>query len=373
MADNTEDLFGSLDFMGDDFLADDSIDTGASDDITNTTDDDEPLIVDSTIDDDNGDGSPDDKGLPSSPISVFASALHEKGFLSSFDSEEFNKFVAEHDGDEYEAFFEFVNKEIDNRADFIKGSLQEDQLEYLTALANGVPDNVYRESKAKEVEYLKITEDSIEDDTDLQRKLYTDFLKQTTKFTDEKIAKLVKQKEDLGELAEEALEALPVLKNGHKDRIAAEQERAARQMELDKERKLAELETLKNKVESTSEIIPNVKLTPVVQKKMFDILTKPAAQTKTGQSLNAIQAARMENPMEFDIKLAYLFNLTDGFKNMKSLASNATTSAVKTLKETLDRDKANLFIQTGKGSNFSTSSTKDVDTNDMLKSLKSFL
>jgi hypothetical protein len=285
-----------------------------------------------------------------SPIVSFASALHEKGVISSFDKEKFEKAMEENDEEgAYEALFETLNSELEERSLSFLNQLNDNQKEYLLALKNGIPEKDFIESKTKNLEYTKITKSDLEEDITLQRKVYKEFLKMTTKFSEEKIDKLVSQKEALDELYEEATDALPELQNAHKSFIerTLQENRAKEEAAIKANEEM--VKRLKENIENTTEIIPGIKLNKTIQEKVFKSMTTPVYEDpNTGALVNAVVAKRMENPIEFEKRLHYLFILTKGFEDFSAITGNVKSSAVRKLKEQLDK---NTGFKTSGGTN----------------------
>lgn len=304
-------------------------------------------------------GAPKHK-VDSSPILPLASALHEKGLLSSFNQEEFDKKVSEeYDGDAYEALFDYIDEEINKRSDFIHSSLNAEQREYLNALASGIPTNFYANAKANQVKYESITEDTLSEDEDLQESVMREYLKATTKFSDTKIDKLIKDKKDLGDLLDESVEAVSELRELSKNQIANAKKEQERLEQEAAENNRKQLEQIKKNIEETTEIL-GFKLNKKLQDTIYKSLTTPVTKTPDGTYLNALAAKRAENPVEFEKKLHFLFHITKGFEDFTTLKKPVKTTAIQELKDALD-GKKNTAFKTGKA----TSSNKhNIDFDD---------
>jgi hypothetical protein len=295
--------------------------------------------------------------VDSSLLLPLASALHEKGLLSSFNEEEFNKKVKEeYDGDAVEAFLDFVDIEIENRANFINSALNQEQRAYLEALATGIPTDFYASQKANQVKYETISEDELENSEELQKNVVKDYLKATTKFSDSKIDKVITDKLDTGALLEEAKEAVVELKSISKDAIEKakkEQERSTKEFE---EQNRRQLESIKEDISKTVDIL-GIKINKKLQDTIYQSMTVPVKKTPDGVYLNALAAKRAENPLEFEKKLHFLFHITKGFEDFEPLKKPVKSSAVQELKEVLDSRRQTTF-KSGK-----TSSSRKHDTN----------
>jgi hypothetical protein len=108
-----------------------------------------------------------------------------------------------------------------------------------------------------------------------------------------------------------------------------------------------------------------VKINAQTKTKIYEALTTPSVQTDSGQWLNPIYAKRAENPKEFDIKLAYLFNVGIFDGKWDKIMNTAKTGAVKDLEDKL---KIGTSVQkTGEMRMEATDKSKDV-----LKSMEVF-
>jgi hypothetical protein len=123
---------------------------------------------------------------------------------------------------------------------------------------------------------------------------------------------------------------------------------------------------LKDTVTSLDEIIPGHKITKPTKTKIEDLLTKPVKQLDNGQVLNGVWAKRVENPIEFDAKLAYFINLGLFDGKMDVLKKAAKTSATSELEKHL-KNSGNHF---GSGKLPKTGSKPNKETNDMLSSMR---
>ena len=148
----------------------------------------------------------------SSPILPFASLLQEKGFLPHLDMDEFSN-----EEDQIDALTSAIRNEISIANEGFINSFPKELLDMARAVANGVPVSQLRESKLQELEYTTISEDKLTEDTNLQKKLVRNYLKEKG-FKDAKIEREVTRYEDLGDLETEAKDALEELKTISKEK-----------------------------------------------------------------------------------------------------------------------------------------------------------
>ena len=266
--------------------------------------------------------------------SSLASALQEQGILSSLDPEK-DKIESVED------LMEVFNRELSTR-EF--SDLTDTQKEYVKALRNGIPEEEVKEYLSVTNDLNSITEDELRNNADLRQELIKqDFIKQGLNET--KAAKLAKLSADSGEDEADALEALISLRENITKEYQSKLQ-AQEQAKLDAQKKQEEdLARLKKEVNSVKEIIPGLKLTSAEKEKLYEQMTKPAGQVN-GQPISAIQKKRMENPMDFEVKLNYLFKITNGFENFDKIVKKTKSSSIKELEKQL---KGNTFSPGGSG------------------------
>lgn len=190
-----------------------------------------------------------------------------------------------------------------------------------------------------------VTEDQVKEDQDIASKVYSNYLRETTKFSDSKIQREVERLKELGTLEDEAAEMLPELSKIYKDR-ELESLTSVKQKEQEAQKVLLkQIEELNNYVDTTDEVA-GLKLSKSLKdkwKKEFSLIDVETEQGKT--KLQPIQAQRLHNPQEFDA-LMRLYNAIGLFKYdnrsksykpdfsaLKSLGSNEATQKLKQIVE----------------------------------------
>ena len=201
-------------------------------------------------------------------------------------------------------------------------------------LEEGVPFEELLKIDKEATELEAITEDVLEGNLELQKKVAYNYFKKTTRFSDETINKSIQRLEDANELESEAKlysrellsineqEKAQALENARNERIQAEKQ----QQEV--------LSNFKKTLDGVQEVIPGLKVTNILKERVFNTLTTAIdVDEKTGMPINKISKARMENPMDFEIKLAYLFELTNGFTDWSPLGATGKKQAYKNFEE----------------------------------------
>lgn len=291
---------------------------------------DEP-VIDSKDNKDIDDKTPsEDKSVPSTPLSSLVSTLVDEGVLPSLDEEELGEIKSAAD------LISVINKQIKSNE---YADLTEDQKEYLTALRSGVPNETYKQQKNIEAQYDNIQESNIEAEDSLElRKILIkqDFL---IKGYDEATAtKYSERSVNLGEDVEDAKGALKRLQEYQKN-VTSNLIKEAEESKKEQERKANEkLDNIKNKIKSTEEILPSMKINTKSKDKVYELLTKPAGQDSNGNPVNAIVNS-MINDQEYLIKLAYLHHITEGMTKWDKVISSAKSAAVNKLDEQLKKQE----------------------------------
>jgi len=240
---------------------------------------------------------------------VYAKFLLESGSISSFDEDAF-KTVIKEEG-EAAALQHLISGEIESAKATISNSLEGYQKEYsdLRTMGFSSKDSYDIVSSLEEVE--NISEDAITDENNeqLRKGILTAYYQETTKFSDDRIKKLVDRSFELGDDVSEAKEALDSLKVSRREyikKLKTSQEEEAKSKKIEHQRSL---ETLKLKVEGLDEIIPGQRVNKQTKTKIEEMLTKPVKQLENGTVLNGIWAKRAEDQLDFDIKLAHFINM----------------------------------------------------------------
>lgn len=271
------------------------------------------------------DGSSDDEGASSQKLySSLASALAEEGIITSL--EDIENIKAPED------LFKIIKEEIKKNE---LADLTEEQKQYLEAVRTGVKPQVYNDYQSVLKQLETVTEEELTNNEELRKGLMVqDFVNQG--INKERAEKLAQRSIDLGEDLEDSKEAL----NSIKESTKAEYQKMIdnqKQAKIDAEKESqAQIKKLKDDLYKTTEIIPGIKINETVKQKVYEQMTKIVDKSKkTGEPLNALTKAREEDPIGFTIKMHYMFNLTNGFKDFTKLTGKVKTNAVKQLEDTL--------------------------------------
>lgn len=274
---------------------------------------------DQTESDDDGEGNENEN---SSPLIPYAKLLVEEGILPDLNIDEFSKDPT------VDSLKASARSQIEQGINHYKQSLPPEIANFIDKYEEGVPLSRLLELDNKKAEYSSISDDSIKDNVDLQKSLVREYYKNTTKFSDEKINKLIQRHEDLEELESEAKLSLSELTDLQKEQEEQEivEAKSNRERYVKSQEEL--LNNFKKSVNEAKEIIPGMPFNDNVKGKVIGVMTTAVAEDNNGAPINAIAKARIEDPIKFERDLAYLWVVTKGFSDYSSIKSAGKNDAV---------------------------------------------
>lgn len=261
--------------------------------------------------------------------SSITTALKEDGVLPDLDDEDLAKVQSSED------FAEAIEKQIAARLDDTQKRIKE-------ALDYGVEPSAIKNYEGT-ISYLDgLDDETIEDETEdgvkLRKSLiYQDFINRG--FSEARAQRELDKSINGGTDIEDAKEALisnrDFFKKGYKTLI----EESKGEVEKEKNLQKKQAEEFRKKMLETEIPFEGVKLDKKVRQTIYDNATKAVAKGEDGTMLTAIQRYEQENPIDFRYKLATIFTLTDGFKNLDGLVKGKvkkeTTNSLRELEHTL--------------------------------------
>jgi len=301
---------------------------------------------------DNGEKPSSQETKDSSPFTPFAKLLVEEGATPNLNLEEF-------DGTP-QGLIKAIQQEIEYNTNMYKESLNPRVKWLQDNIDEGVAFEDLLAIDKQRMSLNFITEDTLSTDENVQKQIVKEYLKETTKFSDSLIDKQIERLEITGELTDEAKGYFEELKqiNAAKEQQAVEQAKVRQQEFRQQQEKI--LNDFKETLEKTEEIIPGIKLNRNIKDQIFKTLTTPVTQDpNTGAPLNAIAKARLEDPINFEKNLAYVWLATKGFKDFSTLNSAGKKTAMKEFESALN-----------KGDNKFSTSKQNFSEPDSIKELK---
>ncbi len=256
----------------------------------------------------------------------FAGFISEKGLLSA--SEEDLAAVKDED-----TFAELVKKQIkDNEY----ADLNESQVKYLEAIREGVPAEVFHENLQANTAYEQLTDDLVKGDPGVRKDLIV--AGYVAKGFDENYAlKQYKRVSDSNEDVEEALMFRDDLKRLQDERYTAEVARVKQAQDDAKAANQKQIDDFKTSVYAKEKVLKDFKVTKGIQDKVYSLMTKPVEYTKAGEPINAMMKDRIDNPVEFETNLYYLYEITNGFKDLGALSKKAASKVTNNFQATLEK------------------------------------
>lgn len=261
---------------------------------------------------------------PKNTYSSIAAALKEDGVLLNLEDDDVNNINTPDD------FAEAIEKEVTKRLDDSQRRMKE-------ALDYGVqPEEVTQYERT--INYLNTLDEDIISSEDeqgetLRRQLiFQDYVNRG--FSQERAKKEMEKSFSAGTDVEDAKEALESNKEFFIDSYNKTIQEAKKESENEKKLIQKQAEDLKKAILNTEKPYEGISLSKDRRQKIYDSITKVVDKTADGRGLNAIQKYEQENPIEYKQKLATLFELTDGFKNLDVLISGkANKQTRKSLRE----------------------------------------
>jgi len=263
--------------------------------------------------------------------SSFASVLNEQGLLPSLDLQK-DSIQTEED------LVNAVKSEISNQAkQYLLSKVGEDGYE---ALEKGISLAEYQQYQNTVNSLENINEDTLTENIDLAKKIILqDYINQG--MSESKAMRILNKSVDLGEesVLEDARDSLESLKAFEQQRLAKQIEtRQAEELALAKQQEKIDND-LKNAIYNSEELVPGLgKVNKNMQDKVYQSITKIVGE-HNGVAENKLMKTRRENPIDFDTKLYYLFELTDGFNKFDKIVNKSTSKASEKLERALRSNK----------------------------------
>jgi len=219
--------------------------------------------------------------------------------------------------------------------------LNDAQRRALEGFRNGIPEAEVIKHEKNLQQFNSITNDVLEGNVELQKAIYvTDLINKG--ISEKRAETMFNIALDSGELLDESKVSLNTLKESENlkyqariDAQKAEQARIAKAREEDQK-------AIKKSIFDVDKFMGDIKITQNLKEKVHNSMTEIVSHTEDGVPLNALMKARQEDPLDFETKLYYLFELTDGFTNLKRFSKQADSKAAKKLESLIQN---NTFIK----------------------------
>lgn len=335
------------DFFVDDAQVDDDDNTQDVDDDKNVTEDEiNKYLNDGSEEEDSEDqedvvkkdaqgeeGDDDQNGDSPNVFSSFANVLNEQGLLPSLDSNAKIETI--------EDLTEVFKTELNNQAkDYIVEKIGEDGFE---ALEKGITLAEYQQYQNGVDTLNSIDPDALAENIELSKRIILqDYIAQG--LSEDKAYRFLEKTIELGDEAiiEDAKASLDSLKQIQE--VKLEQAKEARNAELIAEQKKQEKidNDLKNSIYNAKEIIQDLPMTKAMKEKVYKSITNIVSKSPDGVPENRLMKHRRENPIEFDKKLYYLYELTNQFTDFSALVSKSKSKAANDFEKVLRANKSQI-------------------------------
>lgn len=284
----------------------------------------------------------EDKETDSSPKSgiyqALSEALVEDGILPDISLDEIK------DVKDAKTLSEIIQKQIELKLDDTQKRINE-------ALSAGVePDDIkYYENVINNLS--SINEDLLEDESDKGEQLrknliYADYINRG--FSEARAQKEVEKSIKAGNDIEDAKEALTSNKEFYSKKYNDVVEEAKKEHQAFIKSQEEQVKKLDEVINKTDEPFEGIRINNVLKKKISDNLKKPVYKDEDGRSYNAIQEYAKKNPVDYNYKLAVLFTMTDGFKNIENISKPVVNKSKKEHISALERKLSGMnYTNTG--------------------------
>jgi len=264
-------------------------------------------------------------------FSSFASQLRNDGVLPDVD---LDKIKIENTTDLASA----IKGQIDAQVkEYIINKVGEDGFD---ALEKGVSLAQYQQHTNTVDTLDSITPEVLTNDLELAKQvILQDYVNQG--LSENRAKRILQKTVDLGDdaLLEDAKESINSLKVFEANRIEAEkiaaQER--RQANIAAQEKIDN--DLKNAIYTKKAFIEGIDVNKTIQDRVYKAITEVVGESPDGVMENKLMQDRRQNPIEFDSKLYYLYEITDGFKDFSKITTKASSKAASDFEKVLRQTK----------------------------------
>ena len=267
------------------------------------------------------------KELGSSPETLYSSianSLAEDGALSNLSEDDLKEIK------DVESLVAAMRKQVDSMLDDTQKRVND-------ALQAGIePDQIQQYEQA--ISYLDgLTEDDISAETPEGEKLRRTLLYQyqlSLGVKQDKALKMVERAFAGGTDVEDAKDCVDSLKEKYQADYKSLIDSGKEQVKLAKQKQEEDIKKFKKILLEDKGVLGDIEVDAKTREKAFDNWFKPNYKNENGVYQSAIQKYIAENPMDFQMKVALLYTMTDGFTKM----GNVLTQTVKKEKKKAMKD-----------------------------------
>ena len=299
---------------------------------------------------------------------AFAKVLAERGVISELSDERLKELEQTYKENEDIGNYAVFEKIIADEVSAIRGemleSYEEDVKEYIDMIDAGVDKDRAMDIMKDRKVVDSITDEQLSENEELRKNVLFNYYKATTKFSPDKINKMIDNLATTGEDIDEAKTALGELKDIHKQRIEEEKQRVQDEEKVVKERIESQRKQYVETIDKMDEIFKGIKIEKNTKATIKDMILKPAGKDAQGNPLNAVWLERSKNPVEFDARLAYLISkgaFKGDFSKLGKIGASKSVEELEQVMKTTSKTTINPSVQTV---------TKDKDVDKNIKALE---
>lgn len=250
-------------------------------------------------------------------------------------------------------------------------NLPEEVKAILEGYKEGVPLRDLIDIKSEQIALNNITAEAFEDEEsgqELAKQVMYNYLKATTKLSDEKINKQITRLADIGDLTEEATSALDELKELKKEEEVELKKQTEANKRAQAERAKEYQTKLQTTITETKEIIPGVKISETEKKTILKNITTPVGYDEQGRPVSKVMQIRAQDPIKFEMMLNYFAEKGFFEGKFEPIMKKTETKAISNLEKAVEAQAK--IKQSGKSAQHSTGGATAGDLLNSIKGLK---
>lgn len=293
---------------------------------------------------DNDDTEGTERGLSetegSSPAKLYSSianSLAEDGALSNLSEEDLKEVK------DSETLINAMKKQLNSMLDDTQKRIKD-------ALDSGMEVSVIKQYE-NTINYLdNISDSQLEEETQEGEKLRKALIYQyqiNLGLSEDRANKMVERAFSGGTDIEDAKEYLEALKDFYRDKYTEQINTGKKEVQERKKQQEEEIKKFKNTLLKDAHILGDIEVDERTRKLAFENWMTPTHKNEQGNYQSAIQKYIAENPMDFQMKVALLFTMTDGFTKMgnvlKQTVKKEKKKAMQELEKVVNNTQRNSF------------------------------
>ena len=212
--------------------------------------------------------------------------------------------------------------------------LNDTQKKVLEAFRQGVPTEDILQHEQTQHQLMSITEEQLSENEELRKNIIMTDLK-AKGVSDNRANKLYQAMYDAGEDIDEAKESLKLMQEQEQIKYNEHVANIQKQQKDANDAKQKEFNKLKDNISNIDKFLGEIPVTEKIRENVQKAMSIPVDYLEDGTPVNKLMKARIDDPITFETNLYYLFELTNGFKDLDIFSKRATSKATKKLSEAI--------------------------------------